>query len=280
MISRQRRLRKLKLVGYNNTPTNTISAIADLSKTLLYLEIVHVNFRGNRVDSPSLKGLAKCKLLEILVIKNCTFANEDQLVPLSKAHFPKLHTIHIDESTHGLDKLIISIIMKSRSTLEHVFFKPHKRDTPHSTKIIKTVAENCPNLKTLGVPIGIDRTPNGIDGISHLRDLFKNPKCQLESLSLFPGNHSTAIAHELPSLGSLMPPTLRHLNLFMDINNSSMKQFLDKTSVHLKTLWVNSWKVQDKEVCDIVEKYLNRINPDNLPKIKEFLQKKIALDLV
>ncbi|CAG8469423.1 2452_t:CDS:1 [Ambispora leptoticha] len=278
LISKQKRLRIFKLFGYGTTPSNTISAIASQANSLHSVEIIYVHFSGtSTVRGPSLEGLAACRNLREIVIKYCTFANDGQLKPLASAIFPYLRKLHFVESTYGWDETMVALIRNNFQNLEEVFFKPSlnglsiPQGKPYSTEIVQVVEKLCPALKTLGIPVGWDE-------LCYLRNILRNPKCQLRSLSLFPTSPytGTQIMEEWPAFGPLMPITLRHLNVCIKMNDEYMKSFLESIRAPLETLWFDAWLYVTGYICLIVYDFIkkrDRVNDLGLKQsAREFLR--------
>ncbi|GES87402.1 hypothetical protein GLOIN_2v1699770 [Rhizophagus clarus] len=276
LISIQNNLRHIKLFGYSTYPALTLTSLGSQANSLISVEIIYVHFISNQPSTSTtststssimrstLEGLANCVNLEELIIKNCSFATDEILAPLICANFPKLRKIHIVESTYGWDSVVVSLIQNNPTHLEEVYYKPVDNQQLHiiSPTIIEAVAQNCPKIIRLGVPIAKIQ-------ISHLIDILTSSECKLKSLSIFRMDRISWDDEALwKDLGSLMPVTLRHLNIWIYIGDTPMQLFLQNTTAPLETLYVRWWTHYLGYDCHLVGAYLK----DKPVKISDFLR--------
>lgn len=172
-------------------------------------------------------------------------------MPLTAAEYPHLQKIHIVESTHGWDNVIVSLIQNNPTHLQEVYYKPVNNQQHHtmSPTIIEAVARWCPHVVRLGVPIGALQ-------ISHLVDILTSSCCRLRSLSIFRMDLSLDNEEIWRDLASLMPGTLRHLNIWVYVGERPMWLFLQNTTAPLETLYVRWWTHYLGYRCHFVGMYL------------------------
>ncbi|CAG8495338.1 8356_t:CDS:2 [Dentiscutata erythropus] len=264
LITIQKNLLHFKLFGYATYPVLTLVSLGAQAKSLRSVEISYIHFTSTTLQGPTFEGLAACRNLEELTILNCLNATEEILSPLVCATFPSLRKIHIVESTYGWDNVVVSLIHNNSANLEEVYYKPVDNQQHHimSPTIIESVAQCCPRIKRLGVPIGTLQ-------ISHLTDILTSPYCQLRSLSIFRMDRVSWDRQELWSgLGSLMPTTLRHLNIWIYLGDTPMQLFLQNTQAPLETLYVRWWTHYLGYDYQLVGAYLK----DKKVGISEFLR--------
>lgn len=277
LISIQNNLRRIKLFGYSTYPALTLASLGSQANHLISIEIIYVHFNNSNYPSSSsssistslstgsiLEGLAACINLEELVIKNCSFATDEILAPLMCATFPSLCKIHIVESTYSWDNVVVSLIQNNPTHLEEVYYKPVDNQQHHtiSPTIIEAVAQNCPKIIRLGVPIAKVQ-------INHLVDILTSSECKLKSLSIFRMDRISWDDEALwRDLGGLMPVTLRHLNIWIYIGDNPMQLFLQNTTAPLETLYVRWWTHYLGYDYRLVGAYLQ----DKPVKISEFVR--------
>ncbi|CAG8469468.1 6003_t:CDS:2 [Paraglomus occultum] len=274
-IKSQTNLKRFKLFGHGCTPRKAITCLPSQYRTLTSLELIYIDFNGSDDMLGPIRwdGIAKCVNLQQLIIRYCSSATMDEhLYPLAHARFPLLRKIYIEESTYNWDELVISLIETNPTNLREVFFKPIENSRQdgnadnnnsssyvdvHSTKIIETVARYCPDIVLLGAPIARSQ-------IQHLAAIFKQSTCQLRSLSLFKSTQRTGvqIKDSWPELGFLMPSSMQHLNVCIEMPDEVMQQFLQSTRAKLETLWFDSWIVCYGYQCLIVHDYLRQQHKD------------------
>ncbi|RIB07197.1 hypothetical protein C2G38_2215183 [Gigaspora rosea] len=264
LITIQKNLLHFKLFGYATYPVLTLVSLGAQAKSLRSVEISYIHFTSTTLQGPTFEGLAACRNLEELTVLNCLNATEEILSPLVCATFPSLRKIHIVESTYGWDNVVVSLIHNNSANLEEVYYKPVDNQQHHimSPTIIEAVAQCCPRIIRLGVPIGTLQ-------ISHLTDILTSPYCQLRSLSIFRMDRVSWDNEELWSgLGSLMPTTLRHLNIWIYLGDTPMQLFLQNTQAPLETLYVRWWTHYLGYDYQLVGAYLK----DKKVGISEFLR--------
>ncbi|CAB4409906.1 unnamed protein product [Rhizophagus irregularis] len=277
LISIQNNLRHIKLFGYSTYPALTLASLGSQANSLTSVEIIYVHFISSPPSTSSttstasssimrstLEGLATCVNLEELIIKNCSFATDEILAPLICATFPSLRKIHIVESTYNWDSVVVSLIQNNPTHLEEVYYKPVDNQQLHiiTPTIIEAVAQNCPKIIRLGVPIAKVQ-------ISHLIDILTSSECKLKSLSIFRMDRISWDDEALwKDLGGLMPVTLRHLNIWIYIGDTPMQLFLQNTTAPLETLYVRWWTHYLGYDCHLVGAYLK----DKPVKISDFLR--------
>ncbi|CAG8574221.1 2305_t:CDS:2 [Ambispora leptoticha] len=74
------------------------------------------------LSSLTFAGLANCKQIEEIVVRNCHYAKEEDLAPLAQAEFPKLRKIYIDECDPPWDKIMAAMIVNNVSSLETLHY--------------------------------------------------------------------------------------------------------------------------------------------------------------
>ncbi|CAG8447042.1 4287_t:CDS:1 [Funneliformis caledonium] len=216
-------------------------------------------FQDNRnyIDNGgSLNVLASCKRLEILRFDNWLPFRENDMKELVSNSFPRLRKLSF---THCMPKadIIINMILTNGFSLQELTFSLSWYDRP--TNVIKTIADNCPNLTYLDVPFA--RTD-----LESLRELLRSCK-NLESLTIKTLSDrrelSYDIDHYLPIIGAAIPKSLDQFNIFVrwTFTVESLRNFLMKGCKNdLKRLG-----------------FLGNINDDHLEVIKTYAYERKSL---
>ena len=92
LIGRQTTLKHLKFFAYGQCPLPALLSIESQIKSLVHVELIHWNFPPETPEN-TFAGLARCHALEILIIKNCRFPNDQILAPLASASYHKLRKL-------------------------------------------------------------------------------------------------------------------------------------------------------------------------------------------
>ncbi|CAG8463376.1 6799_t:CDS:1 [Scutellospora calospora] len=232
LISVQKRLQKFSWTGgYEDLSPITLS-FSSQKENLIEVQLENAFFR----DSDALEGLAPCQNLETLKIAECqlTAAN---LRPLVYVTFPRLQVLEItdirdiyyldlDEDNTPPSEELNEIIRRANGTLREIRLNLELHFYP---SIIDTIAAYCPNLKLLAASIKDD------EQVPELLNLLSSCR-QLESLIIHGYNSNFYTAdYILPQIGSIMPETLRYLDLSKwTFKAPALKMFLSNCNAELR----------------------------------------------
>ncbi|CAI2163195.1 1819_t:CDS:2 [Funneliformis geosporum] len=185
-----------------------------------------VVFKDNRNYTDNggpLNVLAPCKRLEILRFDNWLPFREDDMKELVSNSFPRLRKLSFTRCEPKAE-IIINMILTNGFSLQELTFSLPWYDK--QSNVIKTIAENCPNLTYLDVPFAkTDLEP--------FCELLKSCK-KLESLTIKTlfnrGELPYDVDNFLPIIGAAIPKSLCQFNIFAHwtFTVESLRNFLMK----------------------------------------------------
>ncbi|CAG8579897.1 5604_t:CDS:2 [Ambispora gerdemannii] len=184
-------LKNFKLFGYGTFPQIMLSSLSAQMHSLRSVEIVYVNFDainaeeddnesegGSGGSSSVFTGLANCKQIEEIVVRNCHYAKEEHLAPLAQAEFPILRKIYIDECDSPWDKIMVAMIVNNVSSLETLHYclrRPFWWQRPYR-----------PPSDLAGILLGwLRKFPISSEKLHDTALALYNPDSRLKELSLF-----------------------------------------------------------------------------------------------
>ncbi|CAG8528879.1 9761_t:CDS:1 [Acaulospora morrowiae] len=210
-----------------------------------------VELKNNQIDNNGpLCVLSALKNLEVLQFKSWLTYREEDIMELASTPFHRLQKLVLVESRFP-PLVIIRMITVNGIHLQELTLHWERRYP--SSHIIKTVTENCPNIRRFDAPVQYVELPE-------LYQLLRSCK-KLESLIINDSEDEDVVDvdHFLPVMGIIIPRNLYQLSIFTPwrFSVNALQMFLMETCQAQLTC-MGFYKCIDDEHLEVIAEYASK----------------------